>query len=181
MVVALVALLAWGVDVDVHRDAVALGQLAGVAAGQVLALVCVQLGRQGHDELAGHSGVAALVVGLDGVPQIGAGHGAAAWQDDFAGDDTALAGVVVDFARALVHDALGGAVRCSSRRAAASGAAHGLCAEVVHGHARILAPPQVARREAARIPAGNTLSAPFCIFRCRSKMEWRVRITPRTA
>ena len=36
-------------------------------------------------------------------------------------------------------------------------------------HARILAPPQVARREAARKPAGFALSAPFRFFRCAPK------------
>ena len=106
----------------ISRHAVAVCQLGSKAHGQRLAGGQRNLSGQPDDKLTHQDSIPALMVLLDPVPQLGAGHGAAAWQHDFRVQDAALVRVVMDLARSLVLDSLTSAIRGGGGRAAPGGA-----------------------------------------------------------
>lgn len=96
VVIALVPALARFVDGHVSGHAVALGQMAGKAMRQFLALLGRELGRKRHLHLAASDGVSALVMGLDPVPKLGPVCGLFAGKAERRKRDALAARVVVD-------------------------------------------------------------------------------------
>ena len=116
MVVALVALLAGGMDRHIGRDPVTVSQLLGEVHGQPSPLSGVQLVRQGDEEFPRYLGVRTFVLRLDCVPQLDAG-----WtpcrtgrHHDVGRLDAALARVIVHLAGTLVGDLDASAIRGGS-------------------------------------------------------------------
>ena len=122
VVVSVVALASGFVDAQISdhasRHKLGLDKLAD----QVEPLRRIQFGRQGNVNFACDLGILPLFNGLDCVPQCRAIRGPgrrAGRREDFPMLDAALAAVVVDLARALVHQLQAGAVGAGGNAAAA--------------------------------------------------------------
>ena len=137
VVVAVVALLAGGVNRHVCGHAVTVHQLAGEVVRQLFPLCGGKLGGQGYFKLAGYRRVFALLGLLGGVPELGAVAcplGGVVRQDDGGRFNATLAGVVVNLAGALVGNLAPSAIGSGGGRTATSRTADGLNAEVKDCH-----------------------------------------------
>ena len=121
MVVAVVAVLAGGMDAHVSRTSVPLHQFAGEVTRQPRPLCGGKFLRQGNLELAGNGRVLARLGLLGSVPEcrpVGGPLWRTGRQDKLGGFDATLAGVVVNLAGALVGDLHPGTIgRCRCRTA----------------------------------------------------------------
>ena len=110
MVVAVVPLLAWGVNRNVCHAAVALHDFPREVERQPLALGGGKFLRQSYFEFAGDSRIFPGLGLLDCVPEFGpVGHPLwrtiwQIWQNDVGGFNSTPPAVIIDFTRSLIYD-----------------------------------------------------------------------------
>lgn len=175
VVVAPVPALARLMDGHVSGHAVALGQMAGKAMRQFLALFGRKFGGKRHLHFAARDGVSALVVGLDPVPKLGPVGGLFAWKAERRKRDALAARVVVDRPGQCIFNPHPCTIGSASGGRVSSRARVSLSSEVVNRQSSLRAQPPGGRAMGgwrakragvsgakpltARNPEGITLSA----------------------
>ncbi len=175
VVIAPVPALARFVDGHVSGHAVALGQMAGKAMRQFLALLGRELGRKRHLHLAASNGVSTLVVGLDPIPKLGPVGGLSAGKAERRKRDALAARVVVDSPGQCIFNPHPCTIGSASGGRVSSRARVSLSSEVVNRQSSLRAQPlggramggwrakragvSGAKPLTARNPEGITLSA----------------------
>ncbi len=157
VVVALVPALAWLMDGHVSGHAVALGQMAGKAMRQFLALFGGKLSGKRHLHLTAGDGVSALVVGLDPVPKLGPVGCLFARQAERRKRDALAARVVVDRPGQCVFNPHPRTIGSASGGRVSSRARISLSSEVVNRQSSLRAQPPGGRAMGAGVR-----SAPGC-------------------
>ena len=143
-----------GVDADIDSDTPPVSEVAAVLLGQLAALLVAQLAGQGKHDFPGRRGLRVLVMHLDAAPKSGPLGGAATGQDQPGRQHAPLAGVVVDFAGALIDHFASSAIRSGGRGGTPGAAANRLHAEVVDRHSIGSRPPAGSSGRRARNPLG---------------------------
>ena len=137
MVVALVAILAGGMDADIDGNAMTGNERPTKIEGQRLPIFGGKLGGQSHNEFAGDRRILAALCRFGSVPESGAISrplGSISRSKQGRSLDTTLSGVVVDFAGLLINDSFTGTVSPGGGRRPASRTAYGIDLKVKDRH-----------------------------------------------
>ena len=158
VVVALVAILAGGMDADIDGNAMTGNERPAKIEGQRLPIFGGKLGGQSHNEFAADRRILAALCRFGCVPESGAISrplGSVSRSKQGRSLDTTLSGVVVDFAGLLINDSFTGTVSGGGGRRPASRTAYGVDLKVKDRHGRILAV-----RRMRKVPQGLCIVRP---------------------